>query len=556
MADRENNNSGSPLAVTCGGCGSPVFFDIIRQVYRCPACGRQSGIEDEKEKAMNWKLLRKQDTKVIAAGMKEETCECPACGAKIVFAPGEASETCDFCGNRLIRKQLADPEQLPEIIIPFFITPEEAGERLDAWARKNIASPEGRAIRKNRTRMCGYYLPYRIVKGPVSAEVRRDNTARRYHCRGYLAGEAVSTSKQLDDRVLDGIEPFDFTKARPFAMEYIAGEKVKLNDLSEKDVDNRVIEGAKADFLPEVERIMQTTGVSLDLDSGGLVTLNALLPVYFIRSGNLLAAMNGQTGRIAASQNRKKVTWPWIIEPLFYTLLLTFLFGKAAGFHIELMLYALIFFACVIFSAMGEGRTSLIRDVIIRSVSSAASREEDRLKIREGKEVLPEQDTRPVFFEENRKGEEVPVRIRFYSLARWISILFSGLVTVFLPVILAAPIRLAEMEEGERFLDSFEPRYGGAWYIIAAVIVLLYYVQGVRVDVYEHPLLYEIKENGKLKLMGKRSERKIGILSYFGFRLGGGKFSWKDMADDLSSFLILFFGFGIILLGSTLAIVY
>lgn len=49
---------------------------------------------------------------------------CKNCGAQIVFGRGEASETCDFCGGKLIRKELAEAERMPELIIPFFITPD------------------------------------------------------------------------------------------------------------------------------------------------------------------------------------------------------------------------------------------------------------------------------------------------------------------------------------------------------------------------------------------------------------------------------------------------
>ena len=335
------------------------------------------------------------------------------------------------------------------------------------WGKKNRMKKEGRAVLKHLEIFKGYYLPYRIVRGPVEADVRRDETEREYKCRGYLQGTAVSTSKQLDNLVLDEMEPFDWSAARPFELGYIAGENVKLNDLSDKEISARIREETEADFLPEVERVMQTKGVSVDVLTGNLVTLTALLPVYFIKNRDLTAVMNGQTGRIAVSHNRRKVSWPWVIEPLLYTVVLTLLFGLWVRFNPELTVYAAVFFSIVIFSAMGEGRTSLIRDVILKSRSSSAYREEETLKFREGKNVLPENNPEPVFFEKNKKGEEVPVKIRFYSFSRWLSVLFSGLVTVFLPVILASLIRLAEMEPGEAFLDKFEPVYGGAWYIIA-----------------------------------------------------------------------------------------
>jgi hypothetical protein len=64
------------------------------------------------------------------------------------------------------------------------------------------------------------------------------------------------------------------------------------------------------------------------------------------------------------------------------------------------------------------------------------------LKIEEGKGILKNPcDNTPVFYEKNNQGRCVPVKIRFYSLRRWFSILTNTFVTVFLPAILAAFVR-------------------------------------------------------------------------------------------------------------------
>ena len=47
-------------------------------------------------------------------------------------------------------------------------------------------------------------------------------------------------------------------------------------------------------------------------------------------------------------------------------------------------------------------------------------------------------------------------------------------------------------------------------------MALIYFVKGVRRDIYDHPLIYKIFPNGKKRLIGKRRDRKIGILHMFG----------------------------------------
>ncbi len=507
----------APFRVYCRNCGAPAGFDIIRQTYRCASCGELTGISEAKEQAYHWKLLRKEDRSARTEGQAVEAYACPSCGAQIVFGPGEASETCDFCGSRLVRKELASDAQMPDMIIPFFITPEEARERLLAWGRKNEKQPEGKSVIAGIDALRGCYLPYQLVRGPVEATVARDASARRYLCRGFLEGTAVNTSRQLDNQVLNDMEPFDWSAARPFEYGLIAGSGVKLSDVSDAETERRVREEVTQDFLPEVEKVMQTTGVSIDVKTGELLTINALLPVYFIRSGDLLAAMNGQTGRIAVSRARKKKTFPWVIEPILYTLILTFLLGLWSHFSAEVMLYCGLVVALIIFAVMGDGRTSLIRRITLRTRAGRAKREDAVLVIDDSKDILKNPyDNTPVFYEPDGQGDSVPVRIRFYTVGRWLTVVLNAFVTVFLPAILAAVFRLVTMGRGARFLDGFRPLYGAAWYVLAALIVLVYFIKGVRKDVYDHPYLYEILPDGGSRLMGVRRDRRVTVLSMFG----------------------------------------
>ena len=86
---------------------------------------------------------------------------------------------------------------------------------------------------------------------------------------------------------------------------------------------------------------------------------------------------------------------------------------------------------------------------------------------------------------------------------------------VFLPGILAAFIRWIDMNPGEAFRDGYHPQNGAAWYVLTGFIALMYLAKGVRRDVYDHPILYEIQKDGRTRRMGRRADRKIGILSMF-----------------------------------------
>ena len=509
--------SNTPLRIYCKNCGAPAGFDIINQTYRCPFCGGLSGIQEAKQEVYAWRQLQKERIETKADGRNLEEHNCPSCGARFVFHSGEASQTCDFCGSKLIRKELSCPEQMPELIIPFFITPEEARQRMLDWGHKNQKTPEGRSVVSSMNKLHGCYLPYQLVRGPVYGTVTRDGTARKYQCAGYLEGTAVNTSRQLDNLVLNGIEPFDWSQSRPFEYGYISGQNVKLTDISDAEIDSRIREEAAADFLPEVEKVMQTSGVTIQTETGNIDTLSVLLPVYFIKSGKLTAVMNGQTGRISVSKSRKKKSNPWMLEPLLYTLLATLLSGSFYRFSLfPLLLFGFVF-ACIFFAVMGDGRHSLIRSVMLRSEAAKARREDGELKIDESRDILKNPyDNTPVFYEINDQGQTVPVKVRFYSFGRWLYICTNTFVLVFLPALIAALLRLAQMEPWEAFTDGYRIGYGAAWYVLAGFLAILYLTKGVRRDVYVHPILYEILPDGRKRLIGKRSDRRISVLAMFG----------------------------------------
>ena len=509
--------SNIPLRIYCKNCGAPAGFDIINQTYRCPFCGGLSGIQEAKQEVYAWRQLQKERIETKADGQNLEEHSCPSCGARFVFRSGEASQTCDFCGSKLIRREFSCPEQMPELIIPFFITPEEARQRMLDWGHKNQKTPEGRSVVSSMNKLHGCYLPYRLVRGPVYGTVTRDGTSRKYQCAGYLEGTAVNTSRQLDNLVLNGIEPFDWSQSRPFEYGYISGQNVKLTDISDAEIDSRIREEAAADFLPEVEKVMQTSGVTVQTETGNIDTLSVLLPVYFIKSGKLTAVMNGQTGRISVSKSRKKKSSPWMLEPLLYTLLATLLSGSFYRFSLfPLLLFGFVF-ACIFFAVMGDGRHSLIRSVMLRSEAAKARREDGELKIDESRDILKNPyDNTPVFYEINDQGQTVPVKVRFYSFGRWLYICTNTFVLVFLPALIAALLRLAQMEPWEAFTDGYRIGYGAVWYVLAGFLAILYLAKGVRRDVYDHPILYEILPDGRKRLIGKRSDRKISVLAMFG----------------------------------------
>ena len=538
----------SPLNIKCKNCGAPVGYDIIRQTYRCPNCGETSGIEEVTRSAAEWKTLQRANRQRLH--LIEESSICPNCGAEVIFGEGEESETCVFCGGSLVRREFEESSDFPEYIIPFVLTREEAKNQLLDWADSHKDAEEARLVRENIEQLEGYYLPYKLIRGPVKGRISRQQTWREYHCKGYMEGTLVNTSRQMDNETLDGIEPFDFSQIKPFEHGYIAGHKVKLSDLSPGKTHRRAIREAEKDFLPEVSKVLQTEGVRVRVKANLFLEVPMMMPVYILKRGYLFAAVNGQTGRISLTMStEEKPSKKWMREPAFMTAAATLLTALYFKFMLLPVVMLGIFFAVIFFSLYGSRRDEIIYRRIWQGEPVKAQRKGKELSVEEGenafRNIFP---NTPVFYEKDGE-QEVPVKVKFYSVGRLCSMALRSLTFLGLPALVAVAYR-GLIQNGE--LAGLPWDNGAAWYVLATAILLMYWVLGVRQDVYNHPILYTINQ-GKKKKIGSKKSRKTSILS--AFYLGGEHKATKaDFKGESRWAVMMVLALGLILWGSTYAI--
>ena len=230
--------------VRCPSCGAPAHFDIIKQQYLCGYCGGTVGIKEAQTQKKGFRRLRRAKIKESAGQYSLMQADCSGCGATLVFPEGEAMTDCAFCGRALVRTQYLASSELPELIVPFRITRDEAADCLADWCRRNARKAEARHLKALAGRLEGFYLPYELVRGPVHCGVSRMDGGRTYHCGGYVDNVFVNCSRQLDNLLLDGMEPYDLGDVKEFDFSYLAGQRVKVRDTDEKETRARVVRPA------------------------------------------------------------------------------------------------------------------------------------------------------------------------------------------------------------------------------------------------------------------------------------------------------------------------
>ena len=163
--------------------------------------------------------------KKSAEAFSLESASCSGCGATIVFEENEALSKCAFCGRSLVRKEYLYDAGLPESVIPFGITKAEAQQRLEEWCDRNRRKKEAKRLRSMIPELKGFYLPYETVRGPVRCRVSCKRTAKVYGFDGFVNDEFVNGSKQLDNLLLNAMEPFDLDGLEAFDFAYLAGQR-------------------------------------------------------------------------------------------------------------------------------------------------------------------------------------------------------------------------------------------------------------------------------------------------------------------------------------------
>ena len=498
--------------IRCPSCGAPARFDILRQQYLCSYCGGTVGIRDAQAQRQGFRAMQQEKILQSADRRRLMQASCTGCGAELVFEEGEAMTSCAFCGRALVRKDYLASREMPELIIPFRITREEAADSLSQWCRKNARKAEAKHLQSNLSALNGVYLPYELIRGPVTCKVSRMDAPRSYYCSGYVDNVFVNCSGQLDNLLLDAAEPFELSDLQPFDFSYAAGQRIKIDDIDTGELQHRVSDEVSSDYAPVVRKTMETKAVDVETNTASTLRMPVLLPFYYISFGETMAAVNGQTGKVSVRAEKESHYYflPWWLKAILSTIAITaaafaaFLFfgmDRKESLIIAAML-ALVTFIVTLVAFSDTVRNKFKVDAgrriftssggPLRRVNGQLVRDSNEIR----KEVVP-----PVFYE-TLEGKSVFVRLVFSSPIRKAKMLLIALVAMFLPVIFALLIN------GFNF-SRISLGGSAVWFCIAVPVVPIYLLKFGVIDLYTNPWIYRIFPDGTQKRYRPKKERKL-----------------------------------------------
>lgn len=491
--------------VFCPSCGSAAHFDIIHQNYKCSYCDGRVEIRDAIKEKQGFRELHQKKIKEDAKKYKLLSGYCSGCGATVVFEENEPMATCAFCGKALVRKEYTSDKELPELLIPFRITEDEAKKIAKEWCEANKNKEEAKHFSERISNIKGFYLPYELIRGCVRcSNVGRKDAYARFDCRGDVAQEFINRSKQLDNLLLDAMEPFELDDLKEFDFAYLAGQRVKVSDIDNYELEKRICDELEENYKKELKKTFKTDALDISVATESMLRMPVLLPVYYICDGNFMAVINGQTGKVSVRAEKDSYYYflPWWLKAILSNIIICsiiYLVMVICGAKKDVALTALGCLAVIIGIVTlclfeQDSKKKAFKELAGRKIFSSKNypyRRKETGELFKDQTELKREMNAPVFFQ-NYLGEEKLVEYDFASIKRLFPMYLTGFVVLFLPVICALLIN---------GFDFQKLTLGGSavWFCIFVPTVPIYLLKYAYVTLYNSPWIYIINEDGSKK---------------------------------------------------------
>lgn len=325
------------LEYKCPCCGGSLEFNAQAQKMGCPYCGNEfdmatlasydealtsSGAEDQ----MNWQSETDDNwTADEVSGMVTYTCK--SCGGEIVGDQTLGASSCPFCGNPVVMTGQFAGALRPDIVIPFKLDKEAAKAGLEKHLEGKKLLPKVFKSQNHIDEIKGVYIPFWLFDTDTSANIRYKATKERtWSDADYNYTETeyysvmrsgtldfddvpVDGSSNIDNKLMESIEPFDTSEAVDFQTAYLSGYFANKYDETAEDcipiANERIKKSTRDTFRETVKGYHSVSEEACSISFHNARSRYALYPAWLLSttwSGqNFLFAMNGQTGKFVGN---------------------------------------------------------------------------------------------------------------------------------------------------------------------------------------------------------------------------------------------------------------
>ncbi len=315
---------------SCKVCDAELYWDSKSGSLKCEYCGSEFHPSDYENTETTQQRVEEANVNEKATDESEEGVKylkylCTECGAEIITAEGTIATTCVYCGHAISISSKLNGTFKPDMVIPFAITKEEAKTIYEKYCKKSFLTPKAfkdKNVLENK--MKGIYAPFTfhsfkdnadaIVDCEKTISYRSGNDKVVIHQRYRIDIDATGTFdkiptdalQNLDNDLMDAIEPFNYDHLQPFSPAYMAGfyaeEKNESSEVNYKRAIDRSKDAMKDKILNTVQGYSSKSMSSCNNHVTDYTSQYVMLPVWLFvteyKDKKYTFAINGDTGKI------------------------------------------------------------------------------------------------------------------------------------------------------------------------------------------------------------------------------------------------------------------
>ncbi|MCR4892863.1 MAG: hypothetical protein K5989_11870 [Lachnospiraceae bacterium] len=324
------------LNFKCPSCGAPLIFKGGTQKMTCEYCMTEFTMEqaqaaqaaEEADAASSDMVWTQPEQELIQDENGQVTgFHCPSCGAEIVADETTAATECPYCGNQAIVPQAFEGTYKPDCMIPFKLDKEKASGALEKFYEGKKLLPDAFKENNRIKNVQGVYVPFWLMSckaegamtfNGVRAKTWSDANNTYIKKDHYLINRVgvmdfsripVDASKQMDDALMDGLEPYNYGDFVPYDKAYFSGYLADRYDVSAEEaqprantrIENTVVNKIRSSVTGFTEVSERSKRINTSDDK----TEYAMLPVWMLSTKYedkvYTFAMNGQTGKMVGT---------------------------------------------------------------------------------------------------------------------------------------------------------------------------------------------------------------------------------------------------------------
>lgn len=315
---RKSTGNGGPLVTEsfkCPTCASNIFYQPELQGMVCRNCGNiydPSTLEKMGSFGYSIEHDYSADSDIAEEDRKRHEIVCSSCGAVMIANENMMSTMCAFCGSPTLIKRRMTREFKPDYIVPFKIGRETAENNIREWTRTRKMTPKGFDTKSRIINMMPVYVPFWLLDCAVHSDLygsgkkNGGETSVRSKAKYYVKGVPFDASLKIANKLMEAIEPFDYSEMVKFDDRYLQGFYADKYDQTPFDMLERFVKRLDRMSL-DMSKTVAAKYDAYKSNSGRNFTWLSdidikycLLPVWFVAlefNGNIYRlAVNGQTG--------------------------------------------------------------------------------------------------------------------------------------------------------------------------------------------------------------------------------------------------------------------